>query len=168
MEIAAFHLSHARAARRRWGTLHFRDGDGWRTFEECRRVGLRGFFVALQVGEEDDAVASLGFGFVEGGIGSFEQVGFEAGLFGEEGDADADGHVLGFLAGGGKKVGLLDGRTQTLSHELCALEVGFGEQEDELLAAIARGGIDLAQLAGEDGGKVAQHDVADVVAKACH
>ncbi len=58
--------------------------------------------MAFDLRVEDDAVAALSLGFVERGVGGFEQVAFEAGLLREQGHADADGDVLGLSLGGSR------------------------------------------------------------------
>jgi hypothetical protein len=99
-------------------------------------------------GAADDAVAAGVFGRVEAGVGAGEGVEEALVVEVDADDADADGDVEGAL--GGVDGSGVDGLAEAFGDDLGgALEVGLGEHDRELFAAVAAGDVAAAQ-AGED------------------
>ena len=115
-------------------------------------------------GEGFDAVAAVLLGEVEGFVGGFDELlgrRVVEGLAG--GDADADGQGDGGVRDGGHGFG--EGFHHALGHDVCAGQVGFSEQDGELLTAVADDEVAGAmEPGGQRVGGVLEALVADEVA----
>jgi hypothetical protein len=79
-----------------------------------------------------------------------------------DGDVQPDPAVLALAA----ERRLVGGQAELLGHGQAALQVGLGQDEHELLAAIAGEGVDVADAAGDPPGDLDQDLVAPLVAEA--
>src|SRR5690606_37344345 len=78
----------------------------------------------------------------------------------------ADGGADGDVAAAGLDVGLGEGGADAFGDIERAGDIRLGQQHDELLAAEASGGVDVADAALDDTGGTAEHVVAGLVAEA--
>ena len=120
-----------------------------------------GAVARLVGGEGDHAVASPALGQVHGPVGLVEQLLLEVGVGGVRGHADADREVR-LLAE--RRLDAGDLAPDALGHLGGGLGVGAEQDHGELLAAVARRQVDVADGAVDDAGDAAQRVVARAVA----
>src|SRR5215218_4685813 len=118
----------------------------------------------------DHPVPALELGLVQGLVGSPQQLLRGGGVLGEAGHPDGDGQPDPTVRGAGPgppavdplgaERGPVGGQPQLLGHGQAALQVGLGQDEHELLAAVAGEGVDVADAAGDPAGELDQDLVA--------
>lgn len=109
-----------------------------------------------------DPVATALLGRVERGVGAGDQLVRAGCVGGEDGDAQARRHsVLGT-----RRHDLTDRVAQVLGGDHGALAVGFREEEQELLSAVASDDVAGSEQPGGDAADVGQDDIARGVAQA--
>ena len=109
---------------------------------------------------QQDAVLAGGLGAVEAGVGLHDQVRGRAGVVGEDRDPARDGHDRAAA-----REALLDPSPDALGHDESPEPRGVGQQHGELLAAVARRHVDLADPLAHHRRRPHQHAVAlDVAA----
>src|SRR5919106_3528386 len=114
----------------------------------------------------DDPVAALELGLVEGLVGGPQQLLGRGGVLGEAGQADGDGQPHPPTVAVAAERLAVGGPAELLGHGQAALQVGLGQDEHELLAAVAGEGVDVADAAGDPAPELDQHLVAPLVAEA--
>src|SRR5918992_2533685 len=112
----------------------------------------------------DHPVPPLELGLVECLVGGPQQLLRGGGVLGEAGDPDGHRQVDPAHVGAERRA--VGGHPQLLGHGQAALQVGLGQDEHELLAAVAGEGVDVPDAAGDPAPELDQHLVAPLVAVA--